>query len=144
MTQRVLRFVLCAALLSSLQLYAQEHYTEGAVWQVTTIHVMPGQMDTYLTSLRQTLKPLYDEAKKEGAIQDYKIFLKQTTSSPKDWDIAIAVLFPNFAALDGLTAKEEAIRDRISSKQAMQQVQQQRVQQREIMSTELVREIHLR
>jgi hypothetical protein len=29
MTKRVLRFLLCAALLSSLQLFAQEHYTEG-------------------------------------------------------------------------------------------------------------------
>jgi hypothetical protein len=144
MTKRVLRFFLCAALLSSLQLFAQEHYTEGAVWQVTTIHVMPGQMDTYLSSLRQTLKPLYEEAKKEGAIQDYKIFLKQTTSSPKDWDIAIAVVYSNFAALDGAEAKMEAIRDKLTSKQAEQQLMQQRVQQREFISTELVREVHLR
>lgn len=144
MIRRILLLALFVALLSSVQLFAQEHYTEGPVWQVTTIHVMPGQMDAYLTSLRQTLKPLYDEAKKEGAIQDYKVFLKQTSSSPKDWDIAIAVIYSNFAALDGLAAKEEAIRDKISSKQAMQQVQQQRVQQREILSTEIVREVHLR
>jgi hypothetical protein len=144
MTKRILLLLLFVALLSSLQMFAQEHYTEGPVWEVTTIHVMPGQMDTYLTSLRQTLKPLYEEAKKEGAIQDYKVFLKQTSSSPKDWDIAIAVLYPNFAALDGVAAKFEAIRDKISSKQAMQQLQQQRVQQREVLSTEIVREVHLR
>src|SRR5437773_4490608 len=32
---------------------AQEHYTEGPVWQVTLAKVKPAQMDAYLTSLRQ-------------------------------------------------------------------------------------------
>src|SRR6266566_4718676 len=65
---------------------AQEHYTEGPVWRVTLVRVKPAQMDAYLTSLRQATKPLLEEEKRTGAIIDYKIFLKETNSSPQDWD----------------------------------------------------------
>jgi hypothetical protein len=50
-------------------------------------------MDDYLTALQREIKPFYDEAKRQGAIVDYKIFLKETKSDPKDWDVAIAVLY---------------------------------------------------
>src|ERR1700674_5493731 len=65
-------------------LFAQEHYTEGPVWRVQLIRVKPTQMDAYLTSLRQSTKPLIDEQKRQGMIMDYKIFLKETKNSPED------------------------------------------------------------
>ena len=52
-------------LLFALQAFAQEHYTEGPVWQVTLIRVKPTQMDAYLTSLRANTKTIYEEMKKE-------------------------------------------------------------------------------
>ena len=39
-----------AILFFALQAFAQEHYTEGPIWQVTLIRVKPTQMDAYLTS----------------------------------------------------------------------------------------------
>jgi hypothetical protein len=68
-------------------LFAQEHYTEGPVWRIQLIRVKPTHMDDYLTSLRQSTKPLIEEQKKEGMIMDYKVFLKETKNSPEDWDI---------------------------------------------------------
>ena len=54
---------------------------------------------------------------------DYKVFLKETQEGPHDWDIALAVQYKNYAAMDGLTAKNEAIRDKImGGKQQAQQV----------------------
>src|SRR5437867_11470538 len=79
---------------------AQEHYTEGPVWRVTLVRVKPAQMDAYLTSLRQATKPLLEEEKRTGVIVDYKIFLKETTSGPQDWDLALAVQYKNHAAMD--------------------------------------------
>jgi hypothetical protein len=74
---------LALVLLLALQAFAQEHYTEGPVWQVTLIRVKPTQMDAYLTTLRSSTKPIYDEMKKEGTILDYKVFLKyHQTRSP--------------------------------------------------------------
>ena len=128
----------------AVQAVAQEHYTEGPVWRCTLVRVAPGQMDTYLTSLRTSSKPLIDEEKKQGLIMDYKVFLKETKENDKDWDIAVCILYKNHAALDGLTAKFEAIRDKVSSKGAMQQVADKRVAVREILSSMLMQEVELK
>ncbi len=129
----------------ALQALAQEHYTEGPVWQVTLIRIKPNQNDAYLTSLRQSSKPLLDEEKKEGMIMDYKVFLNTTKHDPQDWDMALSVEYKNFAALDGLAAKGEAVRDKIlGSKQAAQQLGEKRVDMREIVSTMILREVNLR
>ena len=86
---------------------AQEHYTEGPVWRVSLIRVKPTQMDAYLTSLRQSSKPLLEEQKKQGIIMDYKLFLKETKNNPEDWDVCLAIEYKNHAAMDGLAAKGE-------------------------------------
>jgi hypothetical protein len=126
-------------------LFAQEHYTEGPIWRVTLIRVKPAQMDAYLTMLRQSTKSVYEENKKQGSIIDYKVFLKETKNSPEDWDICIAVEYKNHAALDGLTAKGEAVRDKIlGGKAPAQQLTEKRAEVREIISSELLQEIFLK
>jgi hypothetical protein len=132
-------------LLFAPALFAQEHYTEGPMWRVQLIRVKPNQMDAYLTSLRQSTKPLIEEQKKQGTIIDYKIFLKQTKATPEDWDIAVAIEYKNYAAMDGLAAKGEAARDKIlGGKQAAQQLGEKRGEIREIISSELMQEIFLK
>jgi hypothetical protein len=137
--------VLGLFLLLALQAFAQEHYTEGPVWQVTLIRVKPTQMDAYLTTLRANTKATYDEMKKENLILDYKVFLNTNKHDPQEWDIAVGVLFKNFGALDGLTAKAEVIRDKVfGTKQASLQLGEKRVEMREIVSTMLLREVTLK
>lgn len=126
-------------------LFAQEHYTEGPIWRVQLIRVKPTQMDAYLTSLRQSTKPLIEEQKKQGMIVDYKVFLKETKNGPEDWDICVAVEYKNHAAMDGLAAKGEAIRDKILGGKAQgQQLGEKRAEIREIVSSELLQEIFLK
>src|SRR5580698_7011022 len=84
-------------LLLAPALFAQEHYTEGPIWRIQLIRVKPTQMDAYLTSLRQSTKPLIEEEKKQGMIVDYKVFLKETKNSPEDWDICVAIQYKNHA-----------------------------------------------
>ena len=83
--------------------------------------------------------------KKENLIMDYKVYLNTTKHDLQDWDIAIGVEYKNFGALDGLTAKNEAIRDKIlGSKQAAQTLGEKRVEMREIVSTMVLREVNLK
>jgi hypothetical protein len=125
--------------------FAQEHYTEGPVWRVQLIRVKPTKMDAYLTSLRQSTKPLIEEQKKQGVITDYKIFLKQTKTNPDDWDICVAIQYKNWAALDGLAAKGEAARDKILGGKAQgQELTDKRAEIREIISSDLLQEIFLK
>lgn len=140
-----LNWLLACLLFCTLAVLAQEHYTEGPVWRVTLVKVKPTQMDAYLTSLRQSTKPLLEEEKKQGIIVDYKVFLKETNAGSQDWDIALAVEYKNHAALDGLTAKGEMVRDKMmGGKQTAQQVAEKRTDMREVVSSELMQEITLK
>ena len=126
-------------------LFAQENYSEGPVWRVSLVRVKPTHLDEYLTSLRQVSKPFIDEEKRQGLIVDYKIFLKETKNNPQDWDLCLAVEYKNHAALDGLDAKMEAIRDKIlGGKQQAHQLGEKREEIREIISDELLQEIVLK
>jgi len=126
-------------------LLAQEHYTEGPVWRVSLVRVKPNQMDAYLTSLQQSSKPVLEEQKRQGMIMDYKIFLKETKNNPEDWDLCLAVQYKNHAAMDGLAAKGEMVRDKIlGGKQHAQDLGDKRQQIRELVSSELLQEIMLK
>jgi len=124
---------------------AQEHYTERPVWRVSLVRVKPTQMDAYLTSLRQSSKPVLEEQKKNGTIMDYKLFLKETKNNPEDWDVCLAIEYKNHAAMDGLAAKGEMVRDKIlGGKQPAQQLSEKRAEIRELVSSELLQEIILK
>jgi hypothetical protein len=126
-------------------LFAQENYTEGPVWRVSLIRVKPTHEDEYLTSLRQQSKPFIEEEKRQGLIVDYKLFLKETKNNPQDWDICLAVEYKNHAALDGIDAKLEAIRDKVlGGKQQAHQLGEKREEIREVISDELLQEIYLK
>jgi hypothetical protein len=132
-------------LLLAPALLAQEHYTEGPVWRVSLIRVKPTAMDAYLTSLRQSSKPILDEQKRNGTIMDYKFFLKETRNNPEDWDVCLAIEYKNHAAMDGLAAKAEMLRDKIiGGKQPAQQLTEKRAEIREVVSSELLQEILLK
>ncbi len=132
-------------MLVALQGFAQENFTEGPVWSVTTIRVKPAHFDDYVTALRKDIKPFWEEAKRQGVILDWKVFIKETRSSPHDWDIALAVLYKNHAQMDGQAAKFEAIRDKVmGGKQTAQQADEKRGDIREVLSEELVQEITLK
>jgi L-rhamnose mutarotase len=133
------------ALLLAPALFAQEHYTEGPIWRVQLIRVKPTHMDEYLTSLRQSTKPLIEEQKKQGITMDYKVFLKETKNNPEDWDICVAIEYKNHAAMDGLAAKGEVLRDKIlGGKAPAQQLNEKRAEIREIISSELLQEVFLK
>lgn len=137
--------VLALAFLFAAQAFAQEHYTEGPIWQVTLIRVKPTAMDSYLSTLQQSTKPMYEGLRKDGTILDYKVFLNTTRHDPQDWDMAIGVQYKNFAALDGLTLKMEGIRDKVlGSKVAAQQLGEKRTEMREIVTVMLLREVTLK
>jgi competence protein ComGC len=141
MHRRVLT-ILCLLLFVGLPALAQEHYTEGPVWRITFYKIKPNQQDAYFTSLRQKAKPYLDQLKQQGIIVDYKTYLNETSTGSNDWDLALALELKNFAALDGLTARLEAARDKFfGSKDSAQQVGQQRVEMREEVGSILVREV---
>lgn len=125
--------------------FTQQKYTQGPIWRIEYIRVKPGQMDTYLLFLQTVTKPLLEEQKRQHLIVDYKSFLKQTKSSPQDWDVELAVEYKDFASLDNVTEKHDAIRDQMLRGNDKAQALISKMQDlREILSTDLLEEIELK
>jgi hypothetical protein len=139
-------FFLWLSIAPAVPAVAQEQYTEGPVWDITYVRTKPDQRDAYLTSLKENTAPILEEEKKEGLILDYKILNNLTQKDPHDWDLAIAVQYKNFAALDGVEIKELEIRNKMfSSKKAAEETMvQKRVDMREVVSIGLYQELKMK
>ncbi len=88
---------------------AQEHYTLGPINRVTLVDIKPGKASAFWTDLRQNLRPLYDEYKRQGLIENYSMGVKTTAEGPDDWDAVIILTFRNWAALDTFATKGDSV-----------------------------------
>jgi hypothetical protein len=132
-----------AMLLTALPSYAQSpNYDVGPVWRVVYYHIKPGQGEAFWKDIREHLKPIYADLKKEGLISDFKMWLNDTTDHPGDWDVALGILYPNYAALDGLDAKGATIvAKHYGSRDAMIEAGKKRNDLREVVASKLAREV---
>jgi hypothetical protein len=128
---------------------AQEHWTEGPVWNIEFYRTTPGHFDDYLKYLRQNFLPQSEESKRQGLILDQKIFVKDPTG-PSDWDIAFATLYKNMAALDysaELDKKSKAIAEKhfkTADEDKQREMIKPRLDWRTFLGTQLVREVSLK
>jgi hypothetical protein len=119
-------------------------YIEGPVWVLTMVKTKSGLGDDYLKSISQTVKPVYDEEKKEKIILDYKI-LEGDAMGAQDFSILIMVQYPNMAALDGLRDKMDPIVEKVmGSEEQRRTTAVKRLDIREILGTKTMREITLK
>ena len=130
-------------LLTALPSYAQSpNYDVGPVWRVTYYHIKPGQGEAFWKDFRENLKPVYDAVKKEGWITDYKVWGNVTTDSPGDWDVAVGLMYPNWAALDQLDAKAATVSAKhYGSRDAMLEAARKRNDIREVVMSKLAHEL---
>ena len=130
-------------LLTALPAYAQSpNYDVGPVWRVTYYHIKPGQSEAFWKDIRENLKPVYEAVKKEGWISDYKVWYNVTTDRPDDWDIAVAVMYPNFAVIDQLDAKAATlVAKHYGSREAMLEAAKKRNDIRDVVMSKLAREV---
>jgi hypothetical protein len=130
-------------LLTALPAYAQSpNYDVGPVWRVVYYHIKPGQGEAFWKDIRENLKPVYADFKKEGFIVDYKMWLNDTTDHPGDWDVALGILYPNYAAMDTIDAKAATIAAKhYGSRDAMIEAGKKRNDIREVVANKLAREV---
>jgi hypothetical protein len=130
-------------LLSALPTFAQNpNYEVGPVWRVTYYHIKPGMGEAFWKDFRENLKPVYEAVKKEGWISDYKVWTNVTTNGSNDWDVAVGLMFPNWAALDQLDAKAATVSAKhYGSREAMIEAGKKRTEIREVVASNLAHEV---
>ena len=103
---------LSAALLIAPSASAQvgsPNTTPGPVVRVVFIRINPGHGDAFWQDMRQHLKPIYEEYKSRGIITDYGVSTKSTIDSPNDWNVALTLTYPNWAAFDSVGARTDPV-----------------------------------
>ena len=83
-------------------------YKDGPVVNVASIRTVDGHFDDYMHWLATTWKQQEEAAKKAGLINSYQVLVVEARG-PQDPDIYLVVEYKNWAALDGLGGKLDAI-----------------------------------
>jgi len=119
-------------------------YVEGSIWVLTFVKTKPGSADDYFKSISASLKPIYEEEKKQKMILDYKI-LSADAGDDRDFNVIIMIEYPNMAALEGSRERVEPILDKIiGSADARRDLATKRLDVREILANKTMREIWLK
>lgn len=83
-------------------------YTDGPVWQVQFVNTKPGMNDLYLKNLAEGWVKEMRAAKDAGLIMDFKV-LQSPNASGNDWNLMLMYELKNYAMLDGMREKMQAL-----------------------------------
>ena len=83
--------------------------TPTTLTRVVLIRIKPGHADPFWADVRQHLKPIYDEEKRQGLLSDWSVSTKPTQDNPDDWNVVLTLTYPNWAALDTFGPKTDPI-----------------------------------
>ena len=129
---------------------AQEHWTEGPVWECGAYRTNPGMFDTYIKWIRAHSEPINAEAKKQGLILDYKTFVKPP-SDANDHDVLFCTLHSSFAKALDYNQGDEHKSDAISAAHwatadddKQRELASPRLEMRKFLGTSYHREVSLR
>lgn len=143
---------LCATLLGGLLLCSimfaasaqdSKPYKEGQVTEVSYIKVKPGKFNDYMKWLATSYKALMEANKKAGLIVSYAVYSAQPRS-PHDPDLILTVTYANMAALDRIEEGEAVAAKLLGSMDAQDKAFADRGVMREVLGSELVRELVLK
>jgi hypothetical protein len=102
----------CLAASAPQKIAAEElPFAEGPVLTMTFIRIKPGMLHSYLKDIAAKRKAFLDEAKKQNLILSSRIFYGEATNK-EDWNLLFIDEYKNWAALDGLSEKIEALSDK--------------------------------
>ena len=118
-------------------------YREGAVRQVSFIKVKPGQFNNYMKYLDGPYKAVMEASKKAGLITGWSVYEAQART-PEDPDLILTINYPNMAALDR-TDEADAIRAKVAGPlEAQDKAAMERESMRELLGSQLIRELILK
>jgi hypothetical protein len=100
--------VLFCATLSTLSFADGRNYNDGPVVNVAAIRTVDGHFDDYMKWLATNWKKQEEAGKKAGLILSYRVLVVEARG-PNDPDIYLVTEFKNWAALDGLGGKFDAV-----------------------------------
>jgi len=120
------------------------HYSDGPVVNVAAIRTVDGHFDDYMKWLATTWKKQSEAGKKAGLILSYRVLLVEPRG-PNDPDVYLVTEFKNWAALDGLGGKFDAVSTQIEgSLEKANQSQSDRAKIRTVLGSQTMQTAELK
>lgn len=122
---------------------AQERpYKDGPVVIVTSVKVVDGQFENYVSYLDANWRPVMEASQKAGIVSDFHVYGAQA-HNPNEPDLYLVVTYPNMAAFDGMTEKMEPIMTKVTRMNYRQadEASGKRTVMRNILGEMMVREL---
>lgn len=136
--------LLSLATLTTAALADGTNYNDGPVVNVAAIRTVDGHFDDYMKWLATTFKKQEEAAKKAGLILGYHVYVAQP-KGPNDPDVYLVIEFKNWAALDGLGGKLDAVSAQIEgSVEKANQSEAARGKIRTVLGSETIQEAMLK
>lgn len=134
----------CAITAFAATAIAQEAkpYKDGQVTFVSYVKTKPGKFDDYMKFLDTTYKTLMEANKKAGLIVGYNVFQSQPRA-PREPDLILTVTYANMAALDRIDEGDAVAAKVIGPNDVQNKGALDREALREILGSELIRELVL-
>lgn len=135
--------LMLATLMVTAQAQDAKSYKEGPVTELSYIKIKPGKFEDYMKFLDTSYKTLMEENKKAGLILGYKVFAAQARS-PREADLILTTTYANMAALDKNDEGEAVANKVLGNTDARNKAMLAREAMREVLGSELVRELILK
>ena len=135
--------ILLASFMASANAQEARPYKDGPVTIVTFIKVKPGKFDEYMKFLATTGKAVREEQKKAGLLSSWGVYAA-SPRSPKDHDIILTMTYPNMAAFDKEEESEAVAAKSMGSRASRSKASADREALREVLGTEMIREMILK
>jgi hypothetical protein len=123
---------------------AQQYYSHVGVTRAVKLRILPGKTKEFYEAFAFAPK-VFEAEKAAGIITGYSIYTSVNFEGPEKWDVMYVIFFKNMATLDTSADLAEPILAKVyGSPEKISVVSRMRAESTETVSSELVREIHLK
>jgi hypothetical protein len=124
--------------------FSQQYYSNGGVRRVVKYRILPGKTADFYKWLSWFPKVMEAE-KQAGLIENYSVLHSTEFIGPDKYDVVLVISYKDLAAMDAASEKSGPIIDKVmGGAEARAAYFSQGSQYEEVVSSELLREIHLK
>jgi hypothetical protein len=123
---------------------AQQYYSNVSVLRAVKLRIVPGKAKEFYEAFAYAPK-VFEAEKAAGIITGYEIFTSVNFEGLDKWDVMYVIHFKNMATLDTSGDLAEPVVAKVyGTPEKRAEINKLRVESAEVVSSELVREIHLK
>ncbi len=143
LTATLLSMTFGLLLMANANAQDSKSYKDGPVTILSYIKTKPGKFNDYMEFLDTNYKTLMEANKKAGLILSYNVYQAQPRS-PQEPDLILSVTNPNMAALDKDDEADAVAAKVMGSTDAQSKGAADRESLRELLGSEIIRELTLK